>query len=179
VSPTDAELVATVLADGSHAAYGELVRRHQSAVRKFLRHLLRGDAASADDLAQETFVRAYRALPRFKHGSAFSTWLLGIAHNQCRNARRAQAVAPTMPLLDADHRVDAQTNESDLRHDLAIALRELDPNEQLAVHLHYEQGLSHSEIAALLAWPLGTVKTHLLRGKEKLRPLLAAWNPQT
>ena len=179
VSRTDAELIGAVLANGSHAAFGELVRRHQSAVRKFLRHLLRGDTTSADDLAQETFVCAFRALPRFNQRSAFSTWLLGIAHNRCRNARRAQAARPTMPLVEADHRVDAGTVESDLRHDLAVALRTLDPDEQLALHLHYEQGLSHSEIATLLAWPLGTVKTHLLRGKEKLRPLLAAWNPQT
>ena len=52
-------------------------------------------------------------------------------------------------------------------------------DEQLAIHLGYQQGLSHGEIAVLLDWPVGTVKTHLARGKEKLRHLLAVWNPQT
>jgi DNA-directed RNA polymerase specialized sigma24 family protein len=66
-----------------------------------------------------------------------------------------------------------------LRHDLDAALRRLDPDEQTALHLFYQQGLSHPEIAAVARWPLGTVKTRLARGKDKLRQLLAAWNPQT
>lgn len=173
---TDAELIARALAE-DRAAFGELVHRHQSAVRQFLRHLAHGDAALADDLAQDTFVQAWRGLERFRGEARFGTWLLGIAHNHWRNARRRQREHDS---LDAHaSRLCAPDASTDLRHDLALALRELSADEQLAIHLNYEQGLSHSEIAALVDWPLGTVKTHVARAKEKLRQHLAAWNPQT
>jgi RNA polymerase sigma factor (sigma-70 family) len=95
-----------------------------------------------------------------------------------RNARRRQREHAS---LDHPIAAVAQSTQpaSDLRHDLAFALRHLSDDEQLAIHLGYQQGKSHSEIAALLDWPLGTVKTHLARGKEKLRQHLSAWNPQT
>jgi RNA polymerase sigma factor (sigma-70 family) len=177
---TDPELIARVVVSDDHAAFGELVRRHQSAVRHFLRHLVRGDHALADDLAQETFVQAYRSLAQFQGRASFSTWLLGIAHNHWRNARRRSQPVPVEPEhLAALESAPSHAPASDLKQDLAQALEQLAPEEQTALHLCYQQGLSHSEIAAVLLWPLGTVKTHLNRGKDKLRPLLAPWNPQT
>ncbi len=177
---TDPELIARALVSDDHAAFGALVRRHQSAVRHFLRHLAGGDAALADDLAQETFVQAWHGLARFGGRSSFSTWLLGIAHNRWRNARRKQRTIPVGPEhLAALDPAPSPALLSDLKHDLEGALRSLAPEEQTALHLCYQQGLSHCEIAEVLAWPLGTVKTHLNRGREKLRPLLASWNPQT
>ena len=176
----DSNLIARVLVSDDHAAFGELVRHHQSAVRNFLRHLSRGDAALADDLAQETFVRAYRTLRRYQGNSAFLTWLLGIAHNVWRNARRQQRPHVSLDGSEIDASSDGSAQRgSELREDLASALKTLSTEEQLALHLGYQQGLSHIEIAELLDWPLGTVKTHLARSKEKLRPLLAVWNPQT
>lgn len=104
----------------------------------------------------------------------------GIAHNHWRNARRRQRSVPLEPAhLDALDFVPSPAPASDLRQDLTQALHSLAPDERTALHLCYQEGLSHREIAALLDWPLGTVKTHLNRSKEKLRPLLAAWNPQT
>jgi RNA polymerase sigma factor (sigma-70 family) len=177
---TDAELIARVLVSDDHAAFGDLVRRHQSAVRHFLRHLSGGDAALADDLAQETFVQAWRSLARFRGTSSLATWLLGIAHNHWRNARRRQRTIPIEPEdLAKLEPVPSIAPLSDLRHDLGGALRTLETEEQTALHLCYQQGLSHSEIADVLQWPLGTVKTHINRGKAKLRPLLASWNPTT
>lgn len=174
----DLELIARTLASDDRGAFGELVHRHQSAVRQFLRHLTRGDAALADDLAQETFVQAYRSLAQFRGTAAFSTWLLGIAHNHWRNARRRQR--DQVELSDATVPPEPSTVAlGDLRHDLASALKTLSSDEQLAIHLGFLQGLSHGEIADLLRWPLGTVKTHLARAKDKLRQHLAAWNPQT
>jgi len=175
---TDPELIARVLVSDDHAAFGDLVRRHQSAVRHFLRHLSGGDAALADDLAQDTFLQAWRGLGQYRGTSGFSTWLLGIAHNQWRNARRKQRTVP----IETEHLatlepVPSSAPLSDLRHDLGRALRMLATEEQTALHLCYQQGLSHSEIAEVLQWPLGTVKTHVNRGKDKLRPLLASWNP--
>ena len=177
---TDAELIARALVADAHAAFGDLVRRHQSAVRNFLRHLTAGDAALADDLAQETFLQAWRGLASFRQTAPFPTWLLGIAHNHWRNARRQHRTVP----VEAEHLAALEPSPSpaplsDLRHDLGHALRSLAPEEHTALHLCYQQGLSHSEIAEVLHWPLGTVKTHLNRGKDKLRPLLASWNPTT
>jgi RNA polymerase sigma-70 factor (ECF subfamily) len=175
---SDPELIRRVLASDDHAAFGDLVRRHQSAVRAFLRHLTRGDHALADDLAQETFLRAYRSLAGYRGASALSTWLLGIAYNHWRNARRRAPAAPLSPDRE-EPAADSGAAASDLRHDLAAALRHLNADEQLALHVCYQQGLTHEEAAALLDWPVGTVKTHLARGKEKLRQHLAVWNPQT
>jgi RNA polymerase sigma factor (sigma-70 family) len=180
VNPSDTALIARVLLADDRAAFDELVRRHQSAVRNFLRHLAGGDAALADDLAQETFIQAYRGLARYRGDAAFSTWLLGIAHNHWRNARRQHREHVSLDAGEAAQATVVSSSRAvDLHHDLAGALRRLSPEEQTAVHLCYQQGLSHSEIAAVLGWPLGTVKTHLSRSKEKLRQLLAVWNPQT
>jgi RNA polymerase sigma factor (sigma-70 family) len=180
VSETDQTLIARVVAQDDRAAFGELVLRHQGAVRRFLRQLTQGDEGLADDLAQDTFVQAYRSLARFQGGAAFSTWLLGIAHNHWRNARRKQHTVPLEPEhLDRLEPSASPAAASDLRQDLGAALARLEPDERTALHLCYQQGLSHHEIATILDWPLGTVKTHLARSKAKLRPLLAAWNPQT
>ncbi len=176
--PSDADLIVSVIVDDDRAAFGELVRRHQSAVRNFLRHLTRHDSALADDLAQDTFLQAFHGLARFRGGASFSTWLLGIAHNLHRNAQRRQR--NHVSLSEAEEAsVPAGARTSDLKHDLAAAMNQLSSDERLALHLGYEQGLSHGDIAVLLNWPLGTVKTHLARSKDKLRQLLAVWNPQT
>jgi RNA polymerase sigma-70 factor (ECF subfamily) len=178
VIPTDTELIARTLANDDRTAFGQLVQRHQSAVRNFLRHLTHNDAALADDLAQETFIQAYRGLRNFRGTASFSTWLFGIAHNFHRNAhRRRRDFAPIEEVDQSGPSTPSEIPNSDLRHDLTAALRELSDDERLALHLGFEQGLSHAEISTLLHWPLGTVKTHLARGKEKLRPLLAVWNP--
>lgn len=178
MTPTDSELIARVLLSDDRRAFGDLVLRHQSAVRHFLRQLTRGNAALADDLAQETFLQGYRSLARFRGDAAFSTWLLGIAHNRWRNARRSLRADLPLDAPDVPQpAVDATVSTSDWRSDLAAVWPQLSPDEQLAIHLGYQQGLAHAEIAALLDWPLGTVKTHLARGKDKLRHLLAAWDP--
>jgi RNA polymerase sigma factor (sigma-70 family) len=180
VNPTELELITRVVVKDDRAAFGELVRLHQSAVRAFLRQLTQGDHAWADDLAQETFVLAYKTLARFRGESALSTWLLGIAHNQFRNARRQQREIPheTLPESTA-HTEPSHADNTALRQDLAEAVQQLSADEQTALHVCYHQGLSHSEAANVLGWPIGTVKTHLARSKEKLRSLLAIWNPQS
>lgn len=176
MSPPDSEFIARVLREDDRAAFGELVLRHQGAVRRFLRHLTRGDEALADDLAQDTFVRAYQSLARFRRDSAFSTWLLGIAHNHFRNARRRQRETP---LGESDEPAEPATAPRTvaLHADLTAAIAQLDADEQTALFLFYQEDLSHPEIAAATGWPLGTVKTHLARAKENLRPLLSDWDP--
>jgi RNA polymerase sigma-70 factor (ECF subfamily) len=180
VSLTDSELIVRVVTKDDRNAFGELVQRHQGAVRRFLRYLTRGDQALADDLAQETFIQAYRGLGNFKNHSSIATWLLGIARNHWRNRRRREKTAhATLEPISAEETAPSPARATDLKNDLSEAIRHLDEEEQVALHLCYHQGLSHSEISDVLGWPVGTVKTHLARSKEKLRPLLAAWNPLT
>lgn len=181
MTPPDSELIARTLIQDDRATFGELVLRHQSAVRRFLRHLAGGDAAEADDLAQETFLQAYRSLARYRGDASFSSWLMGIALNLFRNLRRKRRESAWEP-ADVEREEDASlpaSGASDLKADLASAVKRLDPDEQAAIHLFYDQGLTQAEAAAVLGWPLGTVKTHLARAKEKLRLLLRPWNPQT
>jgi RNA polymerase sigma-70 factor (ECF subfamily) len=180
VTPTDSELIARALSESRAEAFGMLVERHQSAVRRFLRHLTRGDAALADDLAQETFIGAFRGLARFRAYARFETWLLGIAYNRFRSCVRRRG--PEGPGAGAAHDEPSEPSAerlTDLQQDLASSMARLTEHEQVALRLCFEFGLTHAEIACALGWPLGTVKTHITRGKHQLRELLSEWNPRT
>jgi RNA polymerase sigma-70 factor (ECF subfamily) len=173
----DAELVARVLVEDDQHAFAELVRNHQSAVRGLLRQLTRNDLGLADDLAQEAFVRAYRNLSRFRGEAKFSTWLYRIAYNCFREdaRKRKELVGIDETRLEAEH--DPQTVDPGLKHDLMHALQQLPLHERSAIVLCCQNGLSHDEAARVLEIPLGTVKTNVLRGREKLRKILSAWGP--
>lgn len=172
---TDAELVARVIVDDDHHAFAELVRNHQSAVRGLLRNLVRTDVTLADDLAQETFLRAYKKIRSFRGEAKFGTWLYRIGYNVFREdaRRRKELVGIDESQLEAEH--DPQTVDPALRHDLAHALGLLPLHERTAIVLCCQNGLSHDEAARVLDIPLGTVKTNVLRGREKLKRSLAAW----
>jgi RNA polymerase sigma-70 factor (ECF subfamily) len=161
---SDTALVARVLAGDDRRAFGELVHRHQSAIRTLLRRLCAGDAARADDLAQETFLRAHRRLSSWRGQARLGTWLHRIAWNVfLSESRRAPAPEPPPPdPVPNLERVEA-------RHDLARAFSVLREEERAALALAYGADLTHEEAAGILGWPLGTLKTHLARGKEKLR----------
>jgi RNA polymerase sigma-70 factor (ECF subfamily) len=175
VSLTDADLVARVIVQDDHHAFAELVRRHQSAVRGLLRQLTRSDLALADELAQETFVRVYKNIRSFRGEAKFSTWMYRIAYNCFREdaRRRKELVGVDETLLEREQ--DPQTVDPALRHDLAKALQLLPLHERTAVVLCCQNGLSHDEASRVLDIPLGTVKTNVLRGREKLKKALAAW----
>jgi RNA polymerase sigma-70 factor (ECF subfamily) len=159
---------------GDDEAFGELVRRRQSGVRGLLRRLS-GDAALGDDLAQDTFVRAWLTLGQLRDRSAFGGWLRQIAVNVwLQHARRA-----SVPLdfvsgdeLEQAAPVDRPVRLAD-RIDLDAALTRLRAPERLCVVLAYSEGMSHGEIAAATGLPLGTVKSHLSRGAARLRRWLA------
>ena len=168
----DAELIARVLAGDDRRAFAELVRRHERAVRSLLRRLCAGDAALADDLAQETFLRAYRGLTGYRGGARFSTWLYRVAYSAFLSHARASR---TRELPELDH--VSSGSGALLRHDLERALGALGPVERMALVLAYGADVTHEEIAMILEIPLGTVKTHILRSKERLRRALAAWDP--
>ena len=174
---TDANLVARVLVDDDQYAFGELVRRHQSAVRGLLRQLTRTDVALADDLAQQTFLRAYKNIRSFRGEARFSTWLYRIAYNCFREDARRRKELVGIDEEQIQRQQDPQVADPGLRHDLMRALNLLPLNERSAVLLCCQNGLSHDEAARVLDIPLGTVKTNVLRGREKLKRMLADWGP--
>jgi len=168
----DQALVARVLLGNDRRAFEQLLRRHQGMVRAQLRRLLHGDEATADDLAQETFLLAWRKLDQFRGDARFATWLYRIAYACFLQFLRKRS----WPSDDGEiERLAASPQPVDLHLDLERAMRCLSTAEQ-TVLLHCVQlGLSHEEAAYVLTMPLGTVKTHAMRGKAKLKTRLAAW----
>jgi RNA polymerase sigma factor (sigma-70 family) len=172
VELADADLVARVIVDDDQHAFGELVRRHQSSVRGLLRQLTRADIALADDLAQEAFLRAYKHIRSFRGEAKFSTWLYRIAYNCFREDARRRKELVGIDEAQWQSELDPQTTDPALRHDLMHALSLLPLHERTAVLLCCQNGLSHEEAARVLDIPLGTVKTNVLRGREKLKRAL-------
>jgi RNA polymerase sigma factor (sigma-70 family) len=173
----DAALIARVLAGDDRLAYGLLVRRHQSAVRTLLRRLTGGQAALADDLAQETFLQAYRKLAQFRADAKFSTWLQRIATNAFLQHLRARHVELSLDDVPASAGAlsDDTAPQADLQLDMARAFAVLSPAERAAIVQCYHLDMSHEEAASVLGCPLGTLKSHLARGKQKLKARLQAW----
>jgi RNA polymerase sigma-70 factor (ECF subfamily) len=170
VSFTDTDLIARVLTREDQHAFGELVRRHQSPVRAFLTRMTRGDVHLADDLAQETFLKAWQKLYTFRGGAKFSTWLFGIAFNEFRAAARQRKELALEEMEAPPETAQPAANlNSNLRLDLTEAFKVLSSGERAAIVLCCQNGLTHDEAAQVLDCPLGTVKTNVARGKEKLK----------
>ncbi|MFM2067804.1 MAG: polymerase sigma factor RpoE [Pseudomonadota bacterium] len=192
----EAELLAR--ARGGHqAAYGTLVRLHQSRLRLQLRRLTGGDAALADELAQDAFVQAWRRLGDYRGEARWSTWVYRIAYNLYLMHRRSpvgRLAALTDPAsqdgtdttaaadttrLDGLSGAGPQADHAHLQHarrvDVARALARLDEAERQALLHCYWLDLSHQEAALVLGLPLGTLKTQVARAKARLRDWLAAW----
>lgn len=159
---------------GDAAAFTELVLRRQKRVRDIMRRLC-GDHARADDLAQQAFVQAWRSLGSLRDPDAFGGWLKRIAVNVWLDEARRAA-----PPVEEDE--DALLAAADPapsperaagRLDLERALARLAPAERLCVVLAHGEGMTHPEIAEAANLPLGTVKSHVLRGTEKLKRIYA------
>jgi RNA polymerase sigma factor (sigma-70 family) len=145
------------------------VRRNQSLVRGFLRRMT-GNAALADDLAQETFLAAWRRIGSYEGKGAFRGWLCRIAYTQFlqnRRSAKARAARDVAYMADADLTQDDQA-AADARLDLDRLLAPLSPEQRAAMALCYGEGMSHAEAADALGLPLGTVKSHVLRGRERV-----------
>ena len=184
---TDEELVQRHLL-GDEAAFPELVQRHIRSIYN-LAYRSTGDGMEAENIAQETFARAYGALARWQPGAPFKPWLLTIALNLCRNwARRAgreQPIAQPHPSDEDEAGEDPLDRVADPGPDPLEALLAAEATEALeravqslplayrqVIVLRYVEGLSYEELAQTLGLPLNTVRTHLLRAKERLRRML-------
>jgi RNA polymerase sigma factor (sigma-70 family) len=168
----DESTVVRRAAMGDAAAFDFLVRQHQSRLRGFLLRVTGGRYALADDLAQETFLEAWRKIAQFRGEGSFAGWLLGIAWSRfLMDARRRKEVTPEkMPEPYGDPNQGTMA-----RLDLEKAFAWLAPAERAALTACYALGFSHEEAASVLRMPLGTLKSHIARGREKLQRHLQDW----
>ena len=152
-------------------AFGELVRRHQSHVRNFLRKLS-GDYTLADDLAQDAFMHAWEKLQTYSGKGSFIGWLLKVAYttflqSKRKSKRYAEILEEVGHVADAEER--KSTMPSDEVGDLDRFLAVLTEEERAIMVMSYACGLSHREISEATDMPVGTVKSVIFRGKEKIR----------
>jgi RNA polymerase sigma-70 factor (ECF subfamily) len=171
----EAAVVALAMS-GDRDAFSELVRRRQSWLRNFLRRLCR-DPALADDLAQQVFLRAWRSLPTLKSVAAFGAWLRRLAINTWL-AHVRSAPPPMASLGRAELPVPVAVASTAEQLDLDGALAQLSREERMCVVLAYNEGMSHGEISLVTGLPLGTVKSHIRRGAQRLRGLLDGYQTE-
>ena len=183
VSVSDFSLVTQVAVLGNRKAFDKLVVKYQSPVRRFFLHQTGGDSQLSDDLAQDTFVKAYTYIRQFRGTAQFSTWLMRIAYNVFYDYCRKEQTHP-QPLpegLGADTAASGSRAQGrfsppsqggaggeSLRLDIHSALATLKQEERACITLQLIDGYPIDEIAKIMDMPQGTVKSHLSRGKEKL-----------
>jgi RNA polymerase sigma-70 factor (ECF subfamily) len=162
---TDISLVAQVAVLGKRRAFDELVRRYQSPVRRLFLNQTLGDEQLSDDLAQDTFIKAYTNIGKFRGLASFQTWLMRIAYNVFYDYTRSHK-----QLADMDNVPERQNSQESptLKMDLYHALALLKPDERTCITLQLIDGYDISGIAKITQMKEGTVKSHLSRGKEKL-----------
>ncbi len=175
----DNDLIARVLLDDDRNAFGELVRRHQSQLRASLRRMTGGNVELSDDVAQETFILAWKNIKSFRYEAKFSTWLYRIAFNAWQSeVRKKKEVLMDDARMPEQEAVGFVTESSGVRRDLVRAMEGLTVGEHNAIVQCYYNDLSHEEAAFVLGIPLGTVKTNILKAKEKMRAKLVAYGPE-
>lgn len=174
--------LAVRVASGDLPAAEELVRRHQAPVRGFLRAVCY-DRSAIDDLAQETFLRAIKHAGRFDPKYPMRGWLLTIArrlsinHGQKEKRRRpAAGIEPdqlqTSSAAGPSSRLEDEEQQTLTRDMVQQAMQRLTEPQRVAIAMHYQQGLPLEQIADALDMPLGTIKSHLHRGRQRMRELL-------
>ncbi len=185
----DAELVARVQ-QGDKAAFDLLVLKYQRKILRLLSRMLR-DQSDIEDVMQEAFIKAYRALPQFRGESAFYTWLYRIAINTARNWMSSQGRRPSSPngnqtedgetFSEIDNLTDNNTPESmlasrEIAESVNATIQDLPAELRTAIVLREIDGLSYEEIAQTMSCPIGTVRSRIFRAREaiaaKLRPIL-------
>ena len=169
-SLTDFALVTQVTMMGNRRAFDQLVVRYQSPVRRFFLHQTLGDEPLSDDLAQDTFIKAWRNIGSFRAMSSFQTWLMLIAYNVFYDYVRSRKTTS-----DIDNVAEPMTNGNSnpsLQMDLYHALSLLKPDERTCITLQLVDGYKIDQIAKITDMKEGTVKSILFRGKEKLTKYL-------
>lgn len=181
----DAQLVALSLKQ-DHEAFGQLIDRHASAIVN-LAYRMVGNRAEAEDLAQEAFLTAFKALSTFRADSKFSTWLYRIAANKCKDWLRVQRPGMGQQDIDIDetldiHAAEEQTPErllsqQQVAHELEHAIQRLPPLYREAFVLKHVEGLSYEEMEVILGVNGDTLKMRVYKGRLQLSHELASLNP--
>ena len=174
--PLDEAALVAQARRGDTAAYGELVQAHQEIAFRTA-YLVTGSAADAEEAAQDAFLKAYRALGRFRAGAPFRPWLLTIVVNEARNRRRAAGARERLALRALDDPLSggaAPSPEAELlvaedRERLLSAVAALRDGDRLVVSCRHFLGLSEEETAEMLGVPVGTVKSRLSRALARVR----------
>ncbi len=174
--------------DGDAAAFEELVEAYKAKIYNYVLRML-GQAETAEDVAQETFIKAYSSLGSFRGASSFQTWLYRIASNLAIDTMRRRKYRQASYSLDEPLDVsggqverdiedgtagpERQLESAQLQRRVSEAILELSPKLRTVVVLYELQGLSYEEIAAIVGAPLGTVKSRLFNAREHLKKMLA------
>jgi RNA polymerase sigma-70 factor (ECF subfamily) len=172
IQADDRRLIALVLHQGDEGAFRELYRRYTPRLLGFVARLMAGAAGEAEDVVQETWIRACEGLSRFRWNSSFGSWLHGIGLNVAREQLRREAGSRVV-LMDRFPDIGAPEGRYDDRIDLERAIRMLPDEQRIVLVLHDIEGMKHREIAARLGIPVGTSKSHLSRSRLTLRAMLS------
>jgi RNA polymerase sigma-70 factor (ECF subfamily) len=167
---SDRELAMRVAVSGDQAAFGQLVERHQTPVRRFLRRLVASDVSAADDLAQDTFIIAYQKMHTWKGTAQLTTWLHTIAYRLFLDHVRKHSRTSVMAEVPQDGTVASLPAEAEILARQLMSL--LSPEDRTCMTLAYSAGMSHAEISEIVDLPLGSVKSRIHRGKLKLQQWL-------
>lgn len=168
----DIALVTQVAVFGNKRAFDSLLRKYQSQVRRFLLSLTLGDRQLADDLAQDTFIKAYTNIGKFRGLSSFSTWIMRIAYNVHYDYLRTHHPTEDADALSVALRIDTVCHDAGLEMDIIKALSILKEEERTCITLQLIDGQPVEKIASITGMAKNTVKSHLFRGKEKLTKYL-------
>lgn len=164
----DISLVAQVVVFKNTKAFDELVKKYQSPIRRFFLNLTCGDSELSDDLAQDTFIKAYTNIASFKNLSSFSTWLYRIAYNIFYDYIRSRKETNDLDAREVDATSSVEQDNLCQKMDVYQSLKTLKEIERTCITLFYMEDVSIEKIAGITGCPVGTVKSHLSRGKEKL-----------
>ena len=167
----DISLVTQVAVFHNKRAFDQLVRKYQSPVRRFFLNQTLGDEQLSDDLAQDTFIKAYVNITKFRGMSSFSTWLMRIAYNvhydYVRSLHQTDDIDNSAAVRQSSSSVD-----SNLKMDIYAALALLKPDERTCITLQLIDGYPIEQISKITGIPENTVKSHLKRGKDKMTDYL-------
>lgn len=169
---SDLSLVTQVAVFRNTRAFDQLVRKYQSPVRRFLLSLTLGNEALSDDLAQDTFLKAYQNIGKFQGLAAFQTWLMRIAYNVFCDYKRSRAAKAAARQTDDTGDGQPYMVDYELKTDIYRALSLLKDEERTCITLQLIDGESIDHIAEITSLPPNTVKSHLRRGKERLATYL-------
>lgn len=163
----DLSLITQVAVFHNKRAFDQLVRKYQSPIRRFFLNQTLGDSQLSDDLAQETFIKAYVNITKFRGMSSFSTWLMRIAYNVHYDYVRSLHQTDDID-NSAAVRQSSSSSDSNLKMDVYAALALLKPDERTCVTLQLIDGYPIDQISKITGIPENTVKSHLKRGKDKM-----------